>query len=109
MASNFTVRYLSSLLVPVLLAGCGSNHPTVDTVQLRIREMVSAKYSAYKAANNLPDNAGVMVHLVTPAGNTTYALGIGNSAVGMGHSGAHPDDRKKQHRQDVDLRFNKWV
>ncbi len=25
-----------------------------------------------------------------PAGNTTYALGIGNSELGMGHSGAHP-------------------
>lgn len=25
-----------------------------------------------------------------PAGNTTYALGIGNTILGMGHSGAHP-------------------
>jgi D-alanyl-D-alanine carboxypeptidase len=25
-----------------------------------------------------------------PAGNTTYALGLGNSPVGIGHSGAHP-------------------
>jgi CubicO group peptidase (beta-lactamase class C family) len=25
-----------------------------------------------------------------PAGNSTYALGIGSSAIGLGHSGAHP-------------------
>ncbi len=27
---------------------------------------------------------------LVPAGNATYALGIGNSLLGMGHSGAHP-------------------
>jgi D-alanyl-D-alanine carboxypeptidase len=73
---NITARYLSFLLLPVLLAGCGSHHPTVDTVQLRIQEMVSAKYSAYKAANNLPDNAGVVVHLVTPTGTWTATAGL---------------------------------
>lgn len=76
MVNNITARYLFFLLFPVLLAGCGSNQPTVDTVQVRIREMVSAKYSAYKAANNLPDNAGVVVHLVTPAGTWTATAGL---------------------------------
>jgi D-alanyl-D-alanine carboxypeptidase len=27
---------------------------------------------------------------LVPAGNATYALGIGNTPIGMGHSGAHP-------------------
>ena len=27
---------------------------------------------------------------IVPAGNATYALGIGNTPIGMGHSGAHP-------------------
>jgi len=76
MARIITARYLSFLLFPFLLAGCGSHDPTVDAVQLRLREMVSAKYSAYKSANNLPDNAGVVVHLVTPAGAWTATAGL---------------------------------
>lgn len=40
--------------------------------------MVTAKYAAYKATNNLslPDDAGVLVHLQTPTGTWTAKAGL---------------------------------
>lgn len=66
---NFSVLFLTAIM-----AGCGSD--PADTVQPRIQEMVAAKYSAYKTANNLPDDAGVLVHLQTPSGTWTAKAGL---------------------------------
>lgn len=65
-----------TFLMPVLLTACGDDQAAVDTVGPRLQEMVSSQYAAYKAANNLPENAGVLVYLQTPKGAWTVAAGL---------------------------------
>lgn len=60
------------LLFLVILAGCAGDTTTAPT----LNEVVAARYAAYKAANNLPENAGVLVHLQTPNGAFTSQAGL---------------------------------
>jgi D-alanyl-D-alanine carboxypeptidase len=68
-----------TLLLPLLLMACGDDQPSVDTVQLRLQEMVTAKYAAYKTANNLPENAGALVYLQSPSGARLATAGFTTS------------------------------
>jgi D-alanyl-D-alanine carboxypeptidase len=38
--------------------------------------MLTEKYAAYKNANGLPENAGILVYLETPKGNFTASAGL---------------------------------
>lgn len=70
------VNILPALLLLFLLAACGAGQTTADSVKPQLQEMVSAKHAAYKVANNLPEGAGVLVHLLTPAGAWTATAGL---------------------------------
>jgi len=71
-------KTLTALLIPVLLMSCGSDQstPPVDTVQPRLNEMLTAKYQAYRSANNLPEGAGVLVYLKSPHGTWLTTAGL---------------------------------
>lgn len=64
------------LLISLILAACGSETGTVASIQPQLQEMVATKYFAYKEANKLPDDAGLLVHLQTPAGSWTATAGL---------------------------------
>lgn len=69
------VKICQAILLPLAILTAHSSD-SADTVQSRIQEMVAAKYKDYKTANNLPENAGVIVHLQTPNGAFTAAAGL---------------------------------
>lgn len=69
-------RILPALLLPLMLAGCGGGQTYADALQAQLQEMVGTKYAAYKAANNLPEVAGALVHLLTPEGAWTATAGL---------------------------------
>jgi hypothetical protein len=54
---------------------CGGGNST-DSVQPAIQEMIAGKFAAYKMANKLPDDSGILVHLQTPKGAWTAAAGF---------------------------------
>ncbi len=76
-------RSVCALALTTLLCSCGSDAP--DSVQPQLQAMVESKLAAYKTANNLSNDAGVLVHLVSPRGTWTVSAG---SAAGAG-AGSH--------------------
>jgi D-alanyl-D-alanine carboxypeptidase len=64
------------VMLTTMLSACGSNQAPTDTVQLKIQEMVSSKFSAYKSANIIPENAGLLLHLLTPSGTWTVSANV---------------------------------
>ncbi len=68
---------LSLLVFLSTFIGCHKNRLLKpDAVDQRLREMLAAKYAAYKIANNLPENAGVLVYLQSPEGNRLATAGL---------------------------------
>lgn len=47
-----------------------------DSARAAVAAMVAERYAAYKAEARLPDGAGVIVHLQTPAGTVTASAGL---------------------------------
>ena len=76
-------RSVCALALTTLLCSCGSDAP--DSVQPQLQAMVESKLAAYKTANNLSNDAGVLVHLVSPRGTWTVSAG---SAAGAGTGSA---------------------
>ncbi len=70
---SFVLLCLCSSLLSV--AGC-AGQPPADTTQQRLQEMLNSKYAAYKSANGLPENAGIIVYLLSPKGSWTAAAGL---------------------------------
>lgn len=68
-------RLLLTLLLPALVAACAGDSRS-DTLQQPLQEMVAAKFAAYTSAAKLPDNAGLLLHIVTPAGSWTATAGL---------------------------------
>jgi D-alanyl-D-alanine carboxypeptidase len=75
MKMNPLLAFYTALIL-CLSTGCGSDSRGGSTVEARMGGMVAAKYAAYKAANGLPDNAGLVVHLQTPTGSWTASAGL---------------------------------
>lgn len=72
---------LSLLAFLALLAGCSTGKPSPSSaVQTKLQEMLAAKYTAYKSANNLPENAGVLVYLQSPQGRWLATAGLPSGA-----------------------------
>lgn len=79
-----------SAIAAILLAAFSPAHAQVQVqgardaassaIQARIQELVSSRYSAYRAAHGLPEGAGVLVHLQTPTGSWTAAAGLPSGA-----------------------------
>jgi len=65
-------------LLAVILSSCGGNSTNVvqPVVQPEIRKMLTEKFAAYKTANNLPDDSGILVHLQTPKGSWSASAGF---------------------------------
>jgi len=77
--------FLFILTLSTLLCSCGSDQAPGDSVQTQLQAMVDSKLAAYKKANNLSNDAGVLVYLVSPRGTWTVSAG---SAAGAG-AGSH--------------------
>ena len=73
---NYALKTFLALLLPAILLACGSDQQSADTVQPRLQEMVTSKYAAYKAANNLPENAGTLVYMKSAAGTWLATAGL---------------------------------
>jgi D-alanyl-D-alanine carboxypeptidase len=58
------------------VTGSGCAQENADTVLTRLETMLSEKYSDYKNANGLPENAGILVHLATPKGKWVATAGL---------------------------------
>jgi D-alanyl-D-alanine carboxypeptidase len=63
------------VLLTAILTACGGGNST-DSIQPAIQEMLAGKFAAYKTANKLPDDSGILVHLQTPKGAWTAAAGF---------------------------------
>lgn len=73
-----SIRRMLFVLLLAVLNACGGNSSNVaqPEVQADIKKMISEKFAVYKAANKLPDDSGVLVHLQTPKGTWTAAAGF---------------------------------
>ncbi len=82
---NILVRYKTHLLaitsvLTLLAAVFGCTQSNDNDVQVRIQTMLTAKYEAYKSANGLPENAGILVYVATPEGNGVATAGLPDGA-----------------------------
>ena len=73
------VAFFGLLVLSCASAEAGSEE-AIHVAQPSIQSMVSEKYAAYKASHNLPDDAGVVVYLVTPAGKAAAMAGLPDGA-----------------------------
>ena len=70
-------KILMAAIIPLLLVACGGNDSSVPNLtQLQLQQMVATKYAAYKSANNLPENAGVLVYIQSPFGTWLATSGL---------------------------------
>ncbi len=81
-----------ALLLPLLLSllilivvGYGCDQQLVDSVHPRLQGMLDGKYAAYKSANGLPENAGVLVYVQSPKGSWAAGAGLPAGADGNWH------------------------
>lgn len=58
------------------VTGSGCAQEQADTVQTRLETMLTEKYADYRNANGLPENAGILVYLVTPKGKWVATVGL---------------------------------
>ncbi|MEI8186911.1 MAG: serine hydrolase domain-containing protein [Chlorobiaceae bacterium] len=68
------------ITLSALLCACGGSRSVVSPVQSGIKNMVDAKFAAFKTANVVPANAGVMVYLLTPRGAWTASSNLPEDA-----------------------------
>lgn len=70
-------RTFPTLLFSLLLTACGgSDQPSADTVLPNLKEMVAANFATYRVSHNIPEGAGILVHLQTPTGTWTASAGF---------------------------------
>lgn len=73
---QYLFRVLCALLLPVILVACTNHQSSAGTVKSRLHAMVAAKYAAYKTANHLPENAGILVYMQSPSGSWLATAGL---------------------------------
>lgn len=76
------VRRLLFVLLAAVLPACGGSPTNMGPVlvQSKMQKMLDEKFAAYRTANNLPDDSGILVHLQTPTGTWTAAAGFPDGA-----------------------------
>ena len=71
-------HFISPILITasMLLYAFTGSQSVANPVQSKIKDMVVAKFTAFKTANGGPANGGVMVYLLTPKGALTASSNL---------------------------------
>ena len=71
-------HFISPILITasMLLYAFTGSQSVANPVQTKIKDMVDAKFTAFKTANGVPANGGVMVYLLTPKGALTASSNL---------------------------------
>jgi D-alanyl-D-alanine carboxypeptidase len=67
---------LTALVSLLALASAGCKPPADTSIQTRLQEMLTTKYAAFKSTAGLPENAGILVYLITPKGSWLATAGL---------------------------------
>lgn len=69
------LKLLTIMVLSLLFAACGDSSPP-NTVQQQLQQMLTTNYTAYKTANNLPENAGALLYVQSPRGTSVTTAGF---------------------------------